>query len=88
MESCNGADSIATADAAISPKVSEFDVFASGRSEIGQNSPTAKLYAQTLPRAAWVDADAGVDLASIKNVVAVHRLREVSCLYGSNAAKT
>ena len=38
---------------ASSPKVSEFDVFASGRPEIGQNSPTAKLYAQTLPRAAW-----------------------------------
>ena len=72
----------ATADAASSPKVSEFDVFASGRPEIGQNSPTAKLYAQTLPREAWADAGAGVDLTAIKNVVAVHRLREVSCLYG------
>ena len=72
----------AIADAASSPKVSEFDVFASGRSEIGQNSPTAKLYAQTLPRVAWAHAGAGIDLAAIKNVVAVHRLREVSCLYG------
>jgi hypothetical protein len=72
----------AIADAATSAKVSEFDVFASGRSEIGQNNPAAKLYAQTLPRAAWANADAGVDLTAIKDVVAVHRLREVSCLYG------
>jgi hypothetical protein len=64
------------------PKLSEFDVFASGRSEIGQNTPTAKLYAQTLPRAAWDDPGAGLDLSVIKNLVAVHRLREVSCLYG------
>jgi hypothetical protein len=64
------------------PKLSEFDVFASGRPEIGQNSPTAKLYAQTLPREAWADAGAGLDLSAIRNLVAVHRLREVSCLYG------
>ncbi len=72
----------ATADSGRSPKVSEFDVFASGRPEIGQNHPTAKLYAQTLPREAWADAAAGLDLSAIKNIVAVHRLREVSCLYG------
>src|SRR3954454_19420772 len=64
------------------PKLSEFDVFASGRPEIGQNSPTAKLYAQTLLRDAWADPNAGLDLSAIKNLVAVHRLREVSCLYG------
>jgi Domain of unknown function (DUF1998) len=72
----------ATADTGRSPKVSEFDVFASGRPEIGQNHPTAKLYAQTLPREAWANATAGVDVSAIKNIVAVHRLREVSCLYG------
>jgi len=64
------------------PKLSEFDVFASGRAEIGQNHPTAKLYAQTLARETWADPSAGIDLSSIKNLVAVHRLREVSCLYG------
>jgi hypothetical protein len=64
------------------PKLAEFEVFASGRPEIGQNFPTAKLYAQTLPREAWADASAGVDLAAIKSIVAVHRLREVPCLYG------
>ncbi len=72
----------ATADAGHSPKLSEFDVFASGHPEIGQNHPSAKLYAQTLSREAWADAAAGIDLSAIKNVVAVHRLREVSCLYG------
>jgi hypothetical protein len=39
----------ATVDSKQSPKLSEFEVFASGRLEIGQNLPGAKLYAQTLP---------------------------------------
>src|SRR5262249_12396496 len=65
-----------------SPKLSEFDAFACGRPEIGQNRPAAKLYAQTLPRDAWADPDAGLDLSVVRNLVAVHRLREVSCLYG------
>lgn len=72
----------ALADTARSPKLSEFDVFASGRPEIGQNHPSAKLYAQTLARETWAEPGAAVDLSLIKNVVAVHRLREVSCLYG------
>jgi hypothetical protein len=72
----------ARTDAARSPKLSEFDVFASGRPEIGHNHPSAKLYAQTLRRDTWQDNTAGIDLSVIKNVVAVHRLREVSCLYG------
>ncbi|MGZ8409621.1 MAG: DrmB family protein [Hyphomicrobium sp.] len=72
----------ATADASRSPKLSEFDVFASGRAEIGSNHPAAKLYAQTLPRDRWAEPAAGIDLSPIKNLVAVHRLREVSCLYG------
>ena len=72
----------ATVDSGRSPKLAEFDVFASGRTEIGQNHPTAKLYAQTLPRDTWADPSAGLDLSVIKNLVAVHRLREVSCLYG------
>lgn len=72
----------ARADAHRSPKLSEFEAFASGRPEIGHNHSSAKLYAQTLVRKAWADPEAGVDLAGIKNLVAVHRLREVSCLYG------
>jgi hypothetical protein len=72
----------ASVDSGRSPKLSEFDVFASGRAEIGQNLPTAKLYAETLPRAAWASADGQLDLSVIRNLVAVHRLRDVSCLYG------
>jgi len=72
----------ARVDATRSPKLSEFDTFASGRSEIGYNHPSAKLYAQTLPREVWTTSATDLDLAPIKNLVAVHRLREVSCLYG------
>ena len=72
----------AITDSGMSAKPAEFDVFASGRAEIGLNHPNAKLYAQTLSREVWADPAAGVDLSGIKNLVAVHRLREVSCLYG------
>jgi len=53
----------ARTDATRSPKLSEFDTFASGRPEIGNNHPAAKLYAQTLPRHVWADPDATIDLA-------------------------
>lgn len=72
----------AASNAKLSPKLAEFEQFASGRPEIGQNTPGAKLYAQTLARSAWADPSANIDLSAIKNIVAVHRLREVSCLYG------
>ncbi len=64
------------------PKMSEFDVLASGQPVIGQNRPGSRLYAETLPREGWADSSAGMDLTAIERVVAVHRLREVSCLYG------
>ena len=64
-----------------SPKLAEFDILGSGKELIGENSPNARLFAQTLPRGVW-DKNVGVDLAAIKNLVAVHRLREVVCLYG------
>jgi hypothetical protein len=57
-------------------------LLASGREEIGQNHPTAKLYAQTLKREVWNANTADIDVSSVKSLVAVHRLREVSCLYG------
>jgi hypothetical protein len=59
----------------------EFDFLASGQDEIGVNARDARLYARTLPRTAW-QADGGRDLGMIRSVVAVHRLREVMCLYG------
>jgi hypothetical protein len=72
----------AAADSGRSPKMAEFDLLASGRLEIGHNHPTAKLYAQTLPSESWAGAKPNANLAPIKALVAVHRLREVSCLYG------
>jgi hypothetical protein len=62
------------------PKVAEFDLLASGQAEIGSDAADAKLHARTLTRADW-DGEHG-RLAPIASVVAVHRLREVSCLYG------
>lgn len=62
------------------PKVAEFDLLASGLAEIGADLPDAKLHARTLARAEWDGARAR--LAPIASAVAVHRLREVSCLYG------
>jgi hypothetical protein len=43
----------AQAQSSLKPKQAEFEIFASGRAEIGQNTPEAKLYCQTLPRNAW-----------------------------------
>jgi hypothetical protein len=68
-------------DAAAPVLSAEFEVFGCGRSVIGVNQPDALLFAQTLNRDQW---DAGDDplLAGIESLVVVHRLREVSCLYG------
>ena len=68
-------------DAQTNPKVREFDVLASGESEIGVNASDARLYAKTLPRDSW-DKPVKRNLGAIRSVVAVHRLREVMCLYG------
>ncbi len=72
----------ALADPRVPAKPAEFDIFASGRAEIGENLPTAKLYAQTLPRDTWARTGETADLATVQSLVAVHRLREVSSLYG------
>jgi hypothetical protein len=68
-------------DASLPPKLAEFDVFASGNATIGENQPGSLLYAETLPREVW-DLDTDPALRSIEDLVVVHRLREVSCLYG------
>jgi hypothetical protein len=68
-------------EASTNPRVLEFDVLASGRRQIGMNEASARLFAETLPRDAW-EEDLGRDLGVIRSVVAVHRLREVMCLYG------
>ena len=64
-----------------SPKLAEFDILACGKETIGENRADARLFAQTLPRGSW-ETGVGIDLSPIKNLLAVHRLREVVCLYG------
>jgi Domain of unknown function (DUF1998) len=49
--------------------------------EIGDDRPGSLLFAQTLARSAW-DPSTDPVLAGVRNLVVVHRLREVSCLYG------
>jgi Domain of unknown function (DUF1998) len=71
----------ARADEAEDPKIAEFQLLASGRALIGANNPDANLHAETLPRAIW-DPDLDPELSKIGAVVAVHRLREVACIYG------
>jgi hypothetical protein len=62
------------------PRIAEFDILASGTRFIGHDGPTSHLFAETLPLDAlklkepWHNFLAGV--------VKVHRLREVTCLYG------
>jgi hypothetical protein len=62
------------------PKVAEFDLLASGLRTIGADTPDARLHAETLALDEWDGARER--LAPIASVVAVHRLREVACLYG------
>jgi hypothetical protein len=69
------------ADQAKDPRLAEFELFSSGRPLIGENSPRALLHAETLERRRW-DAEGAPELRGIGSLVAVHRLREVSCLYG------
>ena len=71
----------AKVDEAEDPKVAEYQLLASGRALIGVNSRDAHLHAETLSRAVW-DPDNDPELSGIHAVVAVHRLREVACLYG------
>ena len=71
----------ASIDGAVPVKVAEFDRLASGDATIGQNAPDSLLFAETLPKARWRRSDTPAHDV-IEAVVAVHRLREVSCLYG------
>ena len=68
-------------DAAEDPRIAEFQLLASGAPLIGANHPGAHLHAETLDRAIW-DPDRDPAARGIKSLVAVHRLREVACLYG------
>src|SRR5580704_6580195 len=63
------------------PRTAEFQLLASGAPLIGANRPGAHLHAETLDRSDW-DPDRDPAARAITSLVAVHRLREVACLYG------
>jgi hypothetical protein len=71
----------AQVDTAEDPKIAEFQLLASGAPVIGSADAKAHLHAETLDRSVW-DPDGDIVAAGIKSLVAVHRLREVTCLYG------
>lgn len=71
----------APVDEAEDPKAAEYHLLASGQALIGASSSNAHLHAETLSRSVW-DPDGDPQLSGIQAVVAVHRLREVACLYG------
>jgi hypothetical protein len=62
------------------PRIAEFDMMATGAAAIGSDSAGSFFYAETLALAA-LELQSPWD-AFLKNVVKVHRLREVTCLYG------
>lgn len=69
------------AEAVADPRIAEFEVFASGRELIGEDRPDARLHAETLRRDRW-DPEHDPLMAGTQRLVAMHRLREVVCLYG------
>jgi hypothetical protein len=62
------------------PRIAEFDMMASGALVIGSDGAGSFFYAETLPFAS-LGLEQPWD-SFLKNVVRVHRLREVTCLYG------
>jgi hypothetical protein len=68
------------ASANVNPRIAEFDLLASGTPAIGADTAGSFFYAETLSREI-LGLQPPWD-AFLKNVVKVHRLREVTCLYG------
>jgi hypothetical protein len=71
-----------TRDAVQDPRVAEFDLLGSGNRVIGADARGEPLFAETLdiPDIAQCTTRDGDQL--LESVVAVHRLRAVTCLYG------
>jgi hypothetical protein len=65
---------------AANPRIAEFDLLASGNPVIGNDAPGSFLYAETLDRSSLRLEPQWEKL--LQGVVKVHRLREVTCLYG------
>jgi len=67
-------------DGTANPRIAEFDILASGASIIGNDEAGSFLFAETIHRDRLDLAPPWSDL--LKGVVKVHKLREVTCLYG------
>jgi len=75
-----GSDNDQAGNPSEDPKIAEFDMMASGAPAIGSDGAGSFFYAETLPFDSL-----GLEQPwdrFLKNVVRVHRLREVTCLYG------
>lgn len=68
--------------AVVHPKVEEFDLLASGLPVIGRDAESEPLFAETLSGAELDRVQTRSGQPLLESVVAVHRLRAVTCLYG------
>lgn len=68
--------------ASVHPKIEEFDLLAGGGAEIGRDGENEPLFAQTLRRSELGPCLTADGVEFLESVVAVHRLRAVTCLYG------
>jgi len=68
--------------ASVHPKIEEFDLLGCGRDSIGRDSEEEPLFAETLVRGDCAPCLTGSGHELLGSIVAVHRLRAVSCLYG------
>ena len=73
-------ESLEAAPGNVNPRIAEFDLLTNGAPFIGADTAGSFFYAETLPREG-LGLKAPWD-AFLKSVVKVHRLREVTCLYG------
>jgi len=62
------------------PRLAEFDMMASGAPTIGSDAAGSFFFAETLPPENLAQREPWASF--LKGVVKVHRLREVTCLYG------
>jgi hypothetical protein len=64
------------------PKIAEFDLLGSGQAVIGVDGPREPLFAETLQNADLEQCKTTSGQPLLQSIVAVHRLRAVTCLYG------
>ena len=80
IERAIAADVPGTAAASADPRVAEFDLMASGKPTIGDAGAESSFFGETLDLDALKFEHPWRDL--LRGIVKVHRLREVTCLYG------